>query len=472
MKQRRKHRTTAGKEEPLAGDAEHVNPDESPSGILAGDGAHLGKAPPGESRNFIILVVYQALMRTGWIFKTESVIMPAVLDSLGGAKWMLGCLPLLNRFGQSIPPLLIARRIKVLPLKSRAFIGTTTSMALMFAGITAIWLVRLDRFPVIASWIYLILYAMFFTAIGINQLAYNTLQGKLIRPTLRGRLLMIADVLGVTSAVACAILLLPRWLHEGTADFEWIFGFSTCLFAAASLMAWQIQELPDNHQEPRKPLRRLFDGALRTLREDPNFRRLAIVSALFTTALLLFPHYQSEARTKLNLGFPMLVWWVVAQNAGTGIFSILTGPIADRFGNRRALIICTFLICAAPLVAALLLTQENLGKNSFSLVFVLIGLTPVAQKTFNNYTLEIAPASEHPRYLSTQNLCMAAPLFLSPLAGYLVGVIGFLPVSLGITALLFTGFLLSFGLVEPRERLPGSPVYSTGGDSSIDDTAI
>lgn len=450
MKQRRKPRGTPSRDASRAMPAQG----EHPTGILAGD-----EARPAEARNFVILVIYQALMRTGWIFKTESVIMPAVLESLAASPWMMGCLPLLNRFGQSIPPLLVARRIKVTPFKSRAFIGTTTSMTLMFAGITALWVLNLDEnLSQVAAWIYLLLYGMFFTAIGINQLAYNTLQGKLIRVNRRGRLLMIADVIGVTSAVLCAVALLPRWLHEGSADFEWIFGFSTCLFGVASLMAWQLVELPDNHDEPRKPLRRLFEGAWRTLKEDANFRRLAMVSALFTTALLLFPFYQSVARKDLKLGFPMLMWWVVYQNVGTGLFSVLTGPIADRFGNRRALSIVTLLICAAPLLAAVLISHQELGRQYYSLVFVLIGLTPVAQKTFNNYTLEIAPPSEHPRYLSTQNLCMAAPLFLSPLAGYLVGQIGFLWVSLFITGLLFLGWLLSFTLVEPRHRQPGSIV--------------
>ena len=37
---------------------------------------------------------------------------------------------------------------------------------------------------------------LFFAAIGVNDLAYNTIQGKLIRPTRRGRLLMIADFVG------------------------------------------------------------------------------------------------------------------------------------------------------------------------------------------------------------------------------------------------------------------------------------
>lgn len=463
MKRRRKLNPYESPADAQAGAAETA----APTGILAGEDAR-----PAETWNFIILVIYQALMRTGWIFKTESVIMPAVLESLAHsagmpatqAAWMMGCLPLLNRFGQSIPPLLVARRIKIAPLKSRAFIGTTTSMTLMFAGITSIWLLGIDRY-LSAAWIYLLLYGLFFTAVGINQLAYNTLQGKLIRANRRGRLITIADVLGVTAAVTCALLLLRRWLHADHADYQWIFGFSTCLFGAASLMAWQLVEQPDNHEEPARPLRQLFDGAWRTLREDPNFRRLAAVSALFTTSLLLFPFYQSAAHDDLDLDLTVLLWFVVAQNIGTGAFSIVTGPIADWFGNRRALSIVTLLICAAPLLAAVLISYPEIGKHWYYAVFVLIGLTPVAQKTFNNYTLEIAPASEHPRYLSTQNLCMALPLFFSPLSGYLVGLVGFFWVSLVITGLLFTGWLLSFTLLEPRHRQPGAP--ADPGDESL-----
>src|SRR5262245_7052253 len=97
---------------------------------------------PHEQRNFLLMVIYQVLMRTGWSFKTESVIMPAVLDVLSGNSDMLrGWLPFLNRFGQSVPPLLMARRVKILPKKKYAFIATTTAMALSFAGLTAIFVV-------------------------------------------------------------------------------------------------------------------------------------------------------------------------------------------------------------------------------------------------------------------------------------------------------------------------------------------
>jgi Major Facilitator Superfamily len=432
---------------------------------------------PDEQHNFLTLVFYNVLMRTGWIFKTESSIMPAVLDSfeqLGTPKWALawmrGALLLLNRFGQSVPPLMMARRIKIMPRKKWAFVATTTSMTLIFATLTAIWLVPglIKPHTGLITWfiplVYLILYAAFFMAVGVNQLTYNTIQGKLIRVTHRGRLLMVADFLGAISAVICAVALLPQWLREKDADFQWIFGFSTMLFGISSLTAWIIREQPDSHEQPRQSIWKPFVIAWRTLQEDANFCRLGVVAALFSTSLVLFPHYQALARENLHLGFDYLWWWVVAQNIGTGLFSVLTGPLADRFGNRLSLRILTLLIAAAPQLALILVQLPQTGGLGFAMVFLLVGMTPVAQKTFNNYTLEIAGPADHPRYLSTLNLCMAAPIFFSPLVGGLIGLIGFPPVYHGITALLLAGALVSTTLQEPRARLK---TVITPGDESL-----
>jgi len=53
-----------------------------------------------EPRNFAVIAWYQIVIRVGWIFKTERIIMPAFLDYIGGSAWLRGCLPVLNRFGQ------------------------------------------------------------------------------------------------------------------------------------------------------------------------------------------------------------------------------------------------------------------------------------------------------------------------------------------------------------------------------------
>jgi hypothetical protein len=429
-------------------------------------------APPHEARNFWILVIYQVVLRAGWIFKTESVVMPHAADALDPTGFARGWLPLLNRFGQSVPPVLAARRVKNLPKKQRAFMATTAAMTLCFLGLTTLWLIPGAAGHSLAGVAFLILYALFFSAIGVNQLTYNTIQGKLIRPNRRGRLLMIADFVGATSAMVCAATLLLRWLHDDGADYAAIFGFTTCLFAAASAMSWFLKELPDDHYEPSHGFAHVFRAAWQTLADDANFRRLAIVSGLFSTTLVLFPHYQALAREKLHLGTTWLVWWVVAQNAGTALFSLLVGPIADRRGNRLALRVVTLLIVAGPLAAltamyfpetcrsllvAVLPTSvvsrwPQITSATFSLVFLFVGLTPVAQKTFNNYTLEITEPEHHPRYLSTLGLSMALPIFVSPLISPLIHIVGFERVYLGVVGLLLVGWLLTFRLTEPRHR--------------------
>jgi hypothetical protein len=415
-----------------------------------------GEPRPEEARNFWILVIYQVVLRAGWIFKTESVVMPHAADALDPSGLARGWLPLLNRFGQSVPPVLAARRVKNAPKKQRAFMLTTALMTGCFFGLTSLWLVPGAAQNPLAPLVYLALYGLFFAAIGVNQLTYNTIQGKLIEPTRRGRLLMIADFCGASLAVLCAIVLLRRWLHAERADYASIFGFTTALFAAASAMSWFLREQPDNHYEPSRGVSHVFQAAWQTVAEDANFRRLALVSALFSTSLVLFPHYQAIARDRLNLDTTWLVWWVVAQNAGTALFSLLTGPVADRFGNRLALRIVTLLILAGPLAALTAIYVPAWGRVAFPLVFLFVGLTPVAQKTFNNYTLEITQPENHPRYLSTLSLSMAAPIYASPLVSLLIRAVGFEAVYLGVVGLLWLGWVLSFGLVEPRG--PGQPV--------------
>lgn len=411
-----------------------------------------------ETRNFIVMVAYQVIMRVGWIFKTESVIMPAVLDSIGGAGWLRGCLPMFNRFGQSVPPLLMARRIKVLPCKKWALTICTSLMAFSFLALSAIWLV-LGAKP--GSWqpiVFIFFYAMFFISTGVNQIALGTLQGKLVRVNRRGRLLLIASILGAVFAIGAAVSLLPFWLRADGGDFGLIFGFAGLCFALSAASALCLRERPDNHEQPPHPFIEHFTNAIHILRSDSNFRRLAFVGALFGTSIMLFPHYQALGREKLSLQFDSLIWYVVIQNVGVALFSYPVGSLADRFGNRMALRLTMLAMCAAPIAALILAYLGPVGRSVYYLVFLLVGLTPVTIKTFNNYTLEICTSSEHPRYLSTLGICVSAPVFLSPLVGLLVDALNFESVFIGITVLVFIGWLLTFGLQEPRHHVSTSAV--------------
>ena len=400
-----------------------------------------------ESRNLLALAGYQIVVRIGWIFKTESIIMPAFLDLIGGQAWLRGLLPMLNRFGHSVPPMLFSRRLKMMRHKRWALLAAVLVMSAVFATLAVLWALGRHVSPTL----FLVLYGVFFISVGINQLAFSTLQGKLIRAVRRGRLLLLSNTLGALLAVGFAWWLLRDWLAIGGAGFQYVFAFTAGAFALASLAMLVVVEPADNHHEPAMSPWGHFSAAARILKADVSFRRLAIVAVLFGVLFALFPHYQALAREKIGAQLPELMWWVVVQNLGTAVFSLVAGPLADARGNRLVLRFLMPLAAAAPLAAlALVAGGDGFSRTLFPFVFVLIGLTPVTVRTLINYTLELSPTAEHPRYLATLSLCVAAPILLSPLVGGLVDLVGFEPVFLAGAALVILGWLLTFRLVEPR----------------------
>lgn len=415
--------------------------------------------PPHHTRNFRLAVIYMVFMRTGWIFKTESIIMPAVLDVIGGSGWLRGCLPMLNRFGQSVPPLLASDHVRNSRFKKTGLFSTTLTMGICFLGLAIVWAMTSGQ----KSWwlpiVFLMIYGIFFSSTGINQLNLNTISGKLIRVDRRGRLALVGTVIGSTTAVLCAWFLLNRWLVDdsGTggagSNFVMIFAFTGSAFVAAAIVGLFLKEQPDNYREQRRNGKDLLRAAISTLKHDRNFRKVAIIAALFGMYLTLFPHYQRLGRDRLELGLTALIPWVVAQNIGAAFFSIPAGWIADRFGNRLVLQLMMLILCIAPVLALWLARLQDVGQPWFTVVFCLLGLTPVTMRILNNYTLEVTGNSEHPRYLSTLSIAMAVPpILLSPLFGALIDWVGFEPVFLIVVLCVFCGWLLAFSIDEPRNE--------------------
>ena len=413
---------------------------------------------PNHRSNFIRVSMYQIMLRIGWIFKTESIIMPAVLDVIGGAGWLRGCLPMLNRFGQSIPPLLVSDVVRNSPRKKIGLAMTTAIMGSCFLALSLIWALTGGQ----KSWwlpvIFLAIYGIFFSATGINLLFFNTISGKLIKFNFRGRLALVSTVIGATSAVICAWSLLRIWLAGsgtaaagGGANFTMIFGFTGCAFILAALISLTFQEAVDSDSRAKRSSMALLRSSVSTIARDHNFRTLTIIGALFGMSLTLFPHYQALARGRLSLGLTALIPWVIAQNIGAALFSIPAGWIADRFGNRLVLRMVMLGLCMAPILSLVLARLGDAGQPWFNVVFCLLGLTPVTFRILNNYTLEVTHNSEHPRYLSTLSLAMAGPAILtSAFFGALIDWVSFEFVFGIVVVCVFCGWLLTFRLEEPR----------------------
>lgn len=427
-----------------------------------------------EPHNLLALSAYSVLLRFAWIFKTESVIIPAFLDSIAGAGWLRGCLPVLNRFGQSMPPIFFARRLRAARVKKWSLLVTSAGLGISMLAVAVIWMLTSNKH---AAWLpaaFLVLYLIFFASNGLNQQVFGTLQGKLIRPHRRGELLGLSGIGGSVASVVAAWFLLQRWLSLPDHGFGWIFGFSGLGFLVAGAMCFFVKEPPDVGHVFNVPAHEGSDSdgyvenvphaesglraSFQLFRDDRDFRRLAIVAMLFIAIQLLFPHFQALGREQIaaeQYGYQLMLW-VIAQNVAVGVFSFISGKLADRFGNRLSLRLQVFGTACVPLLALLFTSGVGgLGPKQFWITFFFLGLTPVTIKTLTNYALELSEPAEHPLYVATLHACLAVPFLFSPLVGWLVDLLRFERVFLGVSGVIVLGGIASLRLIEPRHHQRG-----------------
>jgi len=420
-----------------------------------------------EARNTLWLELYQVVVRVGWIFKTETIIMPAVLDAVVDSGLLRGLLPVLNRGGQSVPPLLAAGPLARVPRKKWTLVLTSLTMAACFGLLAAAWPGLAARRPDLLAVLFLVLYALFSAANGLNQLVLAALQGKLISPGHRGRAMVVSVAAGSVLAIVAAALLLGPWLAEPE-GFPKIFAATGAFFALAAMAPVFLDEPADSVPPDAiasGPPRGLFGSLLehlgegitswrQTLLRDRPLVRLCVVAACFSAVLMLFPHYQAFARDRLGSHAASLLTWVIVQNAATGVVSLVAGPLADRRGTRIVLVWLVALSSLTPLVVTMLsLMPHAHAVEWFWIVYVPLGLNPISLKIFTNYSLELAPAVvDQPRYVSMVGAALALPFVVSPLVGMAVDWLGFQPVFIAGAAVIAAGAVFALGLPEPRHR--------------------
>lgn len=402
-----------------------------------------------EPRNLFLMALHHVWLRVGWIFKTETVVMPAFLDMIHGAAWVRGCLPLLNRFGQSVPPMFFADRLRRAAQKKHLLIITTLGMSIPFLSLSLIWSRVSDDSPNWMPACFLGCYVVFFGLTGLNQMSFGTLQGKLIRPHRRGRLMSASSLVGSIASIAAVYVLLSEWLLLPDRGFSRMFLMTGCGFLVSGVIACWIREPRDQEQRKPSPVLKAMADSWRCVRTDRDLRLLVIVAMLFVTAQMAFPHYQSIGRRVAGSDLT-LMHWLIAQNAGAGAFGLFAGFIADRWGNRLTLRLLISLASLTPLMALSLAIWFPEVPVPFWITFVVLGTVPTTFKILTNYALEITEPKNHPRYISTLKLAMMVPFVLSPLYGLMIDLVGFEPVFITTSGMIALGGLMTFRLSEPR----------------------
>ncbi|MGQ9762664.1 MAG: MFS transporter [Thermogutta sp.] len=409
---------------------------------------------PSEARTFWLLVFHQIMFRVGWTFKTESVVLPSFLDYLAGpgAGVFRGFLPVLSRLGQGI-----------LPLAASSTIEASQHKRALLALITLLLAIPLTAFALIAianeglQWhvgvvTFLVMYFVFSAMYGIYQVVFNTVQGKLIKPEKRGRLMAYSTFWGTFPAILAALFLLRSWLCSNNAQYDVVFFAGALLFALSGVLCLFLQEVREESPEKNSAARTAVN-TISSLRCHPNLRGLWLVITLFSFSLTLIPHYQAFARFQLHIGSEQLFLWVIAQSASVGVFSLLIGGLADRWGNRLTLAILLFGSVLAPGWSLILFYFPQFAKPSVWLTFVALAFSTLVPRVAANYALELVPPEDHPVATALLQFGMTLPLFASPIFGYLIERWGFETPLSGAIVVDLLATAITFVLPEPRHRL-------------------
>lgn len=409
-----------------------------------------------QTRNFWVFAIHFILVRIGWLFKTESVIISSFVRGLTESSMIIGLFPMISRLGQTLPQLFMAAAIQHVSRKKQALL---ISFSLYFIVWFAIFLLLLfvpyDKKTLILV-CFFILYTIFWLNNGCYQVLVNIVRGKLIAVETRGRLISVSGFIGGLGALIVAVYMVRPLLitpHDfSIRPYTLIFLLAGVFFLGAWIILFWLQEPALAHGHAKKSVKHFLVDALALVWHDRNFILFFSVGTLITIGYGLIYFYTVFSCNELHTPLSMLANYLVVQVVANMLGSYVYGRMADAVGNKRVLIIIMILVALTPLTAVLVITAPNVPYRIwlFSAVYFLIGFNLPVHQILINYLLEIAPLDKHPHYLGVYNALRTVVFIFPPLTGLCIDIFGFVPVFFALSLLLSGGIILSLRLIEPR----------------------
>jgi MFS family permease len=197
--------------------------------------------------------------------------------------------------------------------------------------------------------------------------------------------------------------------------------------------------------------RRTITEYLQTLPEafwqNTEFRRFILSSIVLIIANMPVGFFTVYALKKFNAGETVVGGFTMAMMGAQVVSAVGAGILADRYGNKRSLVIAASGMLLASVSALLAPTVEW-----FLLVFVFLGVNVGTELMARyNISVEYGPVEQRSRYVALMNTLLA-PVYLSGLlGGWLSDLFGY-PVLFGV-GILFSCVglaMLVFRVKDPR----------------------
>jgi MFS family permease len=404
--------------------------------------------PAEVRRNSRLLILNGGLVFMSMTLASSDMLLPAFVQSLTTSSVAIGLAGALMRIGWAWPQVFISRIIENRKRKMPFLLlagGMRSIVWLVIAGLTYL---MGGRQPFLFLCCFMVLYAISTSMMGIWNVPWMDIVGKVVPPGDRSRLFAVRRLCGGITAMvaggAISFVLSDRSGISFPSNYAALFMLSGLGNALSVFVFSRIREPVRPVRYLRQPLSVYLNSGIRLLKNDVNYRRLCGMQILWSFLMMGAPFYVPYAITDLGLGLVYVGVLVSVMQVSTVLSNVLWASVGHRKGNRAMLVYGSYLMAlsvAVPLLASYVPSHSiaplsdwgiewalNPQVVFFALTFVLSGFASSAM--FNGrmaYVLELAPENRRPTYTSFLNMFALPQGFLPVLAGMLVAWISYRP---------------------------------------------
>ena len=391
-------------------------------------------------RNSRLVILNGGLMQFAMSFANSETVIPAFIQTLTGSSVLVGLSRSMIRIGWAWPQIFISRIIEEREEKKPLFVwvGLCRAMVWVVLGVTT-WHLADER-PAIVLGAFLVLYMISTSLMGVTNVPWMDVIGKVIPAGGRGRVFALRRLLGGGLAVASGGVI--SYILSDASGFGFprsyavLFLISAVLTVFAILSFGLIREPLEEVRKGREPILDYLKRGFQILKEDHDYRRLFILRYVWATAMMGTPFYVPFALSDLGVGVVYVGLFVSVSQFASILSNALWAWVSERWGNRELLLWGSYMLAlsiAIPLTAPLIEDTPvrplgwlgfdfSIGTQAlyYCLTFVFNGFATSGMFTGRMaLVLDLSPADRRPTYTSFMNT-MGVPQGLMPILGGLL----------------------------------------------------
>lgn len=401
--------------------------------------------------NFFRLLGSNVLTKLGDAIVNPKTVLAWLIPILSIPEFVLSLLVPIRESGSLLPQLLIAQRVRQMPLRKWSWVAGAVGQAVSVIGIAGIVMTLTGWAAGLAI---LLLLSVFALSRGLCSVAHKDVMGKTISKTRRGRLSGLSSTTSglLVIALGAGLGLLPD--EASTRLLALIIMIAGALWIVAALLFAAVDELPGETSGGGNA----WETGMRQLallQTDTTFRRFVFVRTLFIATALTSPFIVLLSQERLtDEGLALLGVFVLAHGIGESVSASVWGVQADRSSRRvmilaggAAAVIGVIVACSEWLDAPLADTMWFYSGLYFLLAVAHSGMR-LGRKT---YLVDMASGEKRTDYVAVSNTVIGVMLLLAGGVSAALAAVS-VPFAVFVLALMaMTGVLICLKLPEVQE---------------------